>query len=816
MLTGNCADPPDSFDTTPSILHHALSPVNGDHPSPKKARTSEPETTPSVASLVRSQKYISLDDFEQDLNTAIKETLEDDEASEETNGIGDKTNFAEKAERLKREVKRILQRERLLGSQLSSELSTTWVHGDPKAPINGVEKPEVSTVPTKVSQGRTVLTLYGTAPTPKQLFSSLRDDHINANGDTFSGHGLPNGISVTRIIPPIQSSTKTSKREQRLGEIFAPSSSQPPLNPPRQSRKTTTRSSSIDWFDPVDVMTSSSRPNRRDPYAMQPQSTGKWLKYGRDKSAASNSSSEAKRKQRGRTLSSGEKQDAEAPEIQATQRRAEEDALFWKVYSNFGPDRDSSFATVPENIKSKVWWSRIGERRFDAREDALPYQDGDETDGISAAPDHDKDMLQDPVEVRDDDEYVPVGWEPLQDSKPSPEVVGDNYEDAIQEISKLIELLHSHQRVRHLAQNASSRVSASQNTQSGPHSGSTSSPSTDEAEVHRQLKARLATVVSSLPPSILARLGGDESGELGIAAEIPIAVDGFRGTMEEEDLSTKSKPASTAAAGISSRLTGATSVTANSSRQNYASASTPQTVQRNSFSTQLKAPSSVYQPNQYTNRPAGQYYNAQGQSSYNPSQSSTSAANRYPYTSTSASQYKPNATPLSNQYSSVHRPFSGTSGAYNQSYSSPSYNALLQGSQASRPSQPTYPRSTAGNPPALGYNALSLARTASPQQSAGSYNTPNRGMNIGGNTTATQPRASLYQGNAGTVTTPLSAEQQAALISRLKAQNAEAPKATPIAGSSALSATVPQPTGPAHHTNGVATANGQRTESTSI
>ena len=809
MLTGDFVDPPDSFDTTPSILHHALSSVNEDHPSPKKARVSEPETTPSVASLVQSRKYTTLDDFEQDLDKAIKETLKDNEASEETNGIGDKTELVEQAERLKRELKRIVQRERLLGSHLSSEASTTYVQGDLKASINGVENPEVSTDSKKTSQGRTVLTLYGTAPTPKQLFSSLRDDHVNANGDNFSGHGLPNGISVTRIIPPIQSSIKSSKREQRLGEIFAPSSSQPPLNPPRQSRKTTTRSSSIDWFDPIDVMTSSGRPNRRDPYAMQPQSTGKWLKYGRDKAAAGNPSSEAKRKQRDRTLSSGEKQDAEAQEVQAAQRRAEEDALFWKVYSNFGPDRDSTFATVPDNIKSKVWWSRIGERSFEAMEDALPYQDGDEIDEIGPAPDDDEDMLRDLTEVGDDDDYVPAGWEPLKDSKPSPEVIDNEYEGAMQEISKLIELLHSHQRVKHLTQNPSSRASASQNTQSGPNSGSQSSPSTDEAEVHRQLKARLASVASSLPPSVLARLGGDESGELGIAAEIPIAVDGFRGTMDEEDLSTKTKTASTATAGISSRVTATTSAMASSTRQNYASASTPQTVQRNSFSTQLKAPSSVYQPNQYTNRPAGQYYNAQGQSSYNPSQSSTSAANRYPYTSTSASQYKSNATPLSNQYSSVHRPFSGTSGAYNQSYSSPSYNALLQGSQASRPSQSTYPRSATGNP-ALGYNALSLARTASPQQSVGSYNTPNRNMNIGGNTTATQPRASLYQGNTGTVNTSLSAEQQAALISRLKAQNAESQKATPNAGASTSNAPVSQPVaGSAHQTNGIATANGQ-------
>ena len=773
----------------------------------------------SIASSIHAHKYASLDELRRDLDTAIEDVFGKNGSDGATTADETLEEGKKKAEALRVELGRIISREQSLRPSIDPNRVSQQTDQDPKPAVNGHQSPNVSMDAASGGHGKTVLTLYGTAPTPKQLFSSIRQETSDKDGNHMSDRGLPNGIATTRILPPVVSVVKSDKPDQTFSEVFAPSSNQPPLNPPRPSRRTITRNSSIDWFNPVDLMGSSGRPNRRDSHPAQPQSTGKWLKYGKEIFPAQLTSPEAKRKQRDRTLSIGEVQDPKAEEILSAQFRAEEDALFFKVYSSFAPSRDNTLAIVPENARNMVWWNRAGRQRFEALEDILgkkPQVKPLTLNGTSEVEGDEDELFREAVERWDDDE-APPGWEPMPATSPPKYKSGQDFDEALQEISELLEVLHSHQRVRNLTQTPSSRTSTGQNVQAP------STPSDDELEVHDRLEARLVAVVSSLPPYALAKLDSDRLGQFNVVTDIPIAIHDFRGSMQDEDPAAKAKYSSTPAAALSSRLgTNTPSLAATSSRQSLPATSTPQTAQRNNYSTQPKVPNS-YQPNQYSSRPGGQQYGANAQPPYS---SAATAANRYPYTK--SSQYiQNNATP-SNPYSGTHRPFSTTPGALNQSYASPSYSSLVQAVQPPRPAQPVYPpRQT--NTSAITYNSTTPARNATLQQSNTSFNY--RSMNINQATAASQPKSNAYNGqgfqyanqnkgqqggsgiSVGSPNAQTIAEQQAALISRQKALNAQNQTSVSTAVDSTQSMPNMSTSRPAHvtapHTNGTVVGNSQ-------
>ena len=807
-------------DTSPSVLEHEIHSVVQNHHASKKTKTSEGVAKSSIASLVRSQSYSSPDEIVKDLDLAIEEVF-GDTASDDT--VIEKPDKEEsmKARSLMIELHRILLRERRLrpirgmDRTLQSSLDALQSTLERKPVINGQIPSGRSAFKAGTHQGKTVLTLLGSAPTPRQLFSSIRHDETNNDKDEKLEHGLPTGISTTRIFPQPTSPSKSEKASRKFGEVFAPSSSQPPLNPPRQARRTTTRNSSIDWFNPVDLMASSGRPNRRDSHPAQPQSTSKWLRYSKDSSLYQLSSPEAKRKQRDRALSFGDTTDTKADQVISALNRAEEDALFHKVYSSFAPDRDSTFAIVPENIKNNVWWSRIGRYRFETIEAALNREISEDVDdlldGSSEELDPDDELLREAVATWHEDE-TPSGWELLHDTSHSDELPIQDLDQALREISELLEALHSHQHVRNL-QTPTNRTSTSQNASAG---GLPTDPSEDEVEVQHKLKDRLIAMVSCLPPYALAKLGGDQLGQLNIIADIPTASDQFRGTMEDEDSNTRAKYSSTSTATLSSRLSNIPSSLTAAPTRPFSTSSTPQNSQRNTYSSQTKVPNSTYQPTQYSNRPAGQYYGASTQPPY-PTTAAT--ASRHPYAK--SPQFSQNAIPTTNQYSSTHRPFSSTPGAYNQAYSSAPYNSLLQGSQSARSAQVGYPPRTA-NAASISYNPSPSVRNANPDQSTNSYTAIQRAMGNGQGTPSNHARTDAYYGQGSQYlsqiksphgispvvnsapNTQLTAEQQAMLISKQKAQNAintthSIPK---IPSLHQASATAPQ-------SNGIANGNSQ-------
>lgn len=692
--------------------------------------------------------------------------------------------------------------------------------------------------------GTPVLTLYGSAPQPKQLFSSLQQPvqivqrpsgldgdqsplldefdskSSNVSKSSIREHALPIGISITKVVPVHSTnSSEEKKKVPTIGELFAPPATLAPLNPPRQSRHTATRSSSINWLSASESSTSN-RPHQRNTYPTQPLSTGQWLTYNIAPSTQL-SSPGARRKQRDRALSFGEPQPPASEETVASHIQAKEDALFRSVYSSFAPDRDNSEALVPEYTKNRTWWKRVGENQFyDSLTITQPDEiDGDASEGVGEV---------ESSEVALDDEFdgVVENWIPenippeLQENKESiPEILEsrEEVEEILQGISELLETLNSYQRVRNLSLANTARTGAS--SQLTAMSGSPTSPSPAEFDVYSMLKSQLALMVSTLPPYALAKLDGDKLGLLNISTNIQIKDTVHMGMMEEDEISAKTKqivpsPATT----YPSRPVNASAIVPPRSNGYVLPTSTPtQSIQRSSY-TQPKptnTPASYLPNQQYSSRPASSnhYFSGTAHTSYS-SQRPVANSERYSYSASQQYSQRP-AQSSHSQFQNGYRaypPQNGTS--YSQQYSSPqpgasSISPQPPGSHSQRPSQPGY-QQRAMNSQAYGYGNSSIAKEPSPSKPNVSYSPqPQRTPFVGSSQTPGPPRPQLYhqhssqfgahtpsrQANGAGATPPagqhsyMTADEQSALMNRQKAQLAEQQKSSSRQGSG-----TPQPT----------------------
>lgn len=680
---------------------------------------------------------------------------------------------------------------------------------------------------------RAVLTLYGSAPQPKQLFSSLQQplgieskllkpkggnsctaDVSDSSSSTtvlapsresIREPALPNGISVTKVIPvhSANSSDGKQKKTPTMGELFPPPPTLAPLNPPKQSRHTATRSSSVNWYNPSEPVPST-RVNRRDSYSMQPLTTGQWLTYNIPPSSTQLSSPEAKRKQRDRALSFGEPQSTISQEVMVAHNQAKEDALFRSVYSSFAPDRDNAGALISDQTKNRLWWKRVGESRLQAHVEASrpPPADADvvEVNGTSKH-----------VDSVDYDEFKGVldDWTPEElpnELKPAPEVVletpatTEEVDELLQGISDLLETLNSFQRNRNLSLANNARTIT--NSQLVSASGSPSSPSSAEFDVFTMLQSQLALMVSTLPPYALAKLDGDQLGVLNISTKIQIQDKQYTGTLEEEEALPKAKPATTTpAASYPSRNTNASlSVPPRSSSYLHAPATPSQPVQRPNYATQVRpvnTSSSNYLPNQqYSSRPASSnhYFSGTSHPSYSSQRPAAATSERYSYSASQQYSQRPAQAPQ-NPQSNGYRPYPVQNGqSYSQQYSTPQQSASstsgpAPGAHTQRPSQPGYQQRAMN---AQSYSSgSSSARDASPPKPSASFTPQHQRATYAGPGHIPNPqRPQMYHQHSaqygsqtpvprqvnGTGTGAalfMSAEEQSALMNRQKAQLAE-------------------------------------------
>jgi hypothetical protein len=427
-----------------------------------------------------------------------------------------------------------------------------------------------------------VLTLYGNAPQPKQLFSSLqepvrisptassdvlgRNSNFNSSASASSIQvitplreaALPNGISTTQIVPVHSTTLPDGKKVPTLGDIFAPPATLPQLNPPKQSKYTTTRGSTVGWFNPSEPSLSS-RSSRLGTYTTQPLSTGQWLTY--NAIPPPQSSSEIRRSKRDRSSSDAAKAQLNL-EALARHSRAKEDALFRSAYSSFAPSYDDSGAIVSQEVKSRLWWERVGGKRFE-QVLAEPFLETADDLIASACGEAGTDE-QDEEEIFREAVETWVPEDPPADFKmdethqKQKDEDNKDLDEILKDISELLETLNSHQRIRNLSLAPMSQTAVGQNRQITAMTGSPSSPSSAEMDIYNMLKSQLSILIAGLPPYAVAKLDGEKLAELNVSTKIVVEGKDYKGVMEEDETAARATAlaALSAAAGSTTRITG--------------------------------------------------------------------------------------------------------------------------------------------------------------------------------------------------------------------------------------------------------------------
>ncbi|PSN62450.1 hypothetical protein BS50DRAFT_624315 [Corynespora cassiicola Philippines] len=665
-----------SYDTDPSILTHPITSCiarasSGESDS-KRAKLTPPDGPTTIADLVNESAYDSLLAFEKDTETASSEILA-------SIGGGERASVQLSLEETRLQSK-VLAFQKILRSLVSREQARReHIYGkkQPKQDItdegaDGEEKQEKAR--EEGPEPRTVLTLYGTAQGPKQLFSSLQAPQRIPPNDEGASSGmdlsvkinlplrestLPNMLSTTQVYPlPEEEGDK--KKSRTLGEVFPIPSHLPQLSPPKLAKPTTGKGNTI-TFAPPEIP----KPSRKSShsYANQNLSTGYWLGYGGVDMPKDPTSPTAKQKSRQRALSMGEGQQPPSEATLVAIQQAKEDALFRSAYSSFAPTRDDATAIIPEETKNRVWWQKVGEKRFN---DLFPIDPAllGETEGQDA-----EDAAAEDEEFKEAVEnFTPIELDPILVSSEKSELERDT-EEVLQEISELLETLASHQRIRNSSLATNPRTPVIQNSSLASLAGSPATPSTEEIDIYQMLKSQLTLLISQLPPYAVAKLNGDQLEELNISRTILIENRDYSGVLEEDQFSRAAKaPTMPVGAGTPSLQR----MASGSSAHSHYPAATPQ---------YARTPS-IHQPSARPGQPPQSYYPQQQALHRSPS------VHQFQRSSSSQGPAYPASTP-SYANNTPRQSFPATQ-AYGQQTPRPSYGQAAPGQYyGQRSSQPS-------------------------------------------------------------------------------------------------------------------------------
>ncbi|KAI9822373.1 MAG: hypothetical protein M1827_000092 [Pycnora praestabilis] len=844
-------------DSLPSILEHPLPSTKDDspstEPSSKRLKMLGLGDDTSIGSRLLSGSYSSLDELMVDIDMVSSQILTTVQPKDSHTSLMTQVRPSPLSLENEKSIASVLAFKKALNSILLREKiqrpnAFEAVHelevkaNEGKRLTIAVEDSQSNTLVNDGQENKTVLTLYGNAPQAKQLFSSLQTPVRLPNVDdptlrgsslkytptlpvttssiqvlpTLREAGLPNGITTTKIIPMHSiDSLGDKKRVSTLGDLFAPPATLPHLNPPKLSRHTSTKCSTIDWYNPA-AFDASLRTSRRGSYNTQPLSTGQWLNYNTLPLSPQSSSPEAKRKQRDRALSTGEARPPLSQEAIVAHKQAREESLFHSAYSSFAPSRDDAAAIIPEGTKNRLWWHRLGESRFVqsfAMEPAL------ETPPNTA--DFDPSTTTEDIDELDTFRRAVEAWNPEappteflngeeKDSQQS--VMNKDMTEVLQDVSDLLETLNSYQRIRNLSLAANTRSTVGPNVQLTATMGSPSAPSAAEFDTYSILKSQLTLLISSLPPYAVAKLNGQQLEELNISTRLPIESMDYRGTMEEDEMSTRIKATTLAGAAGTSARTSAPTMSTHLSHAQYPAAQSAngQHPPRPNYMSQVSSSrSSQHVPGQYY---AQQQTPARPLSTGSHRPSISNAHNNYHVSRGAASASQHPTYPQNAYGQQTPRPSQSQMGvqsnpqqylqhnqhgyAYNPPYhnqhqtgpQTPGYNRSYQ-----QPSQPKYQQRAQNQHRDVSYNSSQspypAARSASPQkvssytpqsqqQQRPSYPTPSQGQP---RQYPQQPAQGAQQSPQPTYQNPsslgasgfhtfMSPEQQALMMERQRAQ----------------------------------------------
>ena len=543
-----------SYDTQPSILAHSIaaSPARSSSGEADSKRAKLAQSSKTIADRVHNGAYSSLQALEKDVESATADILASHGGSDAP--TLEETKLQARALAFQKVFKSLVEREEARKTQAQEEkaeiapTAEAATHED--APVQVKKEEEEEDEPIS----RTVLTLFGTAQGPKQLFSSLQQPHKIAPADGIPSFDasvkvtlplreatLPQNIQTTEVFPLLDQTDEKKKKVTTIGEVFRAPAHLPQISPPKIARPTTSKGNTITFAHPEPT-----KPKRKgsQSYAHQSLSAGFWLGYGGVDAPKDQTSPTARQKSRQRALSTGEAQQPPSEAILVAVQQAKEDALFRSAYSSFAPTRDDATAIIPEETKNRVWWQKVGEKRFN---EVFPIDpqllDADalaesKANGTAREEDDFKDAVENYVPIEKTDIF-PEDIEKSEQDKDT--------EDILREVSELIETLASHQRIRNSSLTTNPRTPVVQNSSLAQLVGSPSTPSSDEIDVYQILKSQLTLMISQLPPYVVAKLDGDQLEELNISRTILFDTKEYNGVMEEDQLSRLAKAPTVAA-----------------------------------------------------------------------------------------------------------------------------------------------------------------------------------------------------------------------------------------------------------------------------
>lgn len=813
-----------SYDTIPSILNHPLPDRVSSEPQAKRHKAedgteTQSSTSSSIITRQSSNLYTDLDDILKDVDAAVS-------ALTEKLQLRNGSELSTKISVFKKRAHQLVTREKAASStsKAASAASTSKVNGN----LSIKASTEIN---VGASNSKTVLTLYGNAPQPKQLFSSFQAGDVDGESkdlmETLKRAPLPPGISTTDIVAIPFNNLVENKKHSTFGDAFPTPPNVPALQPPKPSKVANTRSSTVGWYQPATV-----EPHRRTgTYFTQNVTPGVWLDY-------SNASPPQASKRKQRTMSLG---GAKAPQIEtepAESEAAKLEAAFRSAYSGFAPTKDDSAAVVPTGLLDRIWWQQVGKKNYERMVEAFEPESAGSVNGteleVKPVVDADEELRQfeEMVENWEDDTVDPTRL-PVE-ARYEKSFEEKTLDEILEGTSELLETLSSFQRRRHMTLNPSNRPAG---LLSGPDTtslGTPTKPTDSEQNTYEIIRAQLKMMIENLPPYAVAKLNGDQLADLNISTKIEIQLDDYKGVLEDDELARPKIPTSTATASRAapSALHRSTS---SALYGNQYSASRPPTSGAHQYygggaSTPVRAapnipraPATVQAPYQAA-RPAGPpSYRPQGYAA--PSfQQQAPRPSHHQHPQTSGGQYM--QTPTAQSY--MRSGTQGYSGGVPQSAPPAQMNGRY-------PSQPTYPHQAQGqngidyhryqngsqvprqsSPQNPMYAQGSQAGTAQHHPSYPAHGTPTPGMtqdrrpylqNAGTNgstPSANQAQYSQSRSQPTGYSTFMTQEQQTLLLDRQRAQLAtqQQARAAAQAAQSALQNGSPSTPTPTPQVNG--------------
>ncbi|TVY41889.1 hypothetical protein LOCC1_G005126 [Lachnellula occidentalis] len=533
-----------AHDIVPSILSHPLPQRESSEPEAKRHKAedgSETQSSTSILTLVSSNVYTGLDDVLKDIDIAVSAVKENLQMP--TDVVRNEQSQAEllmKASAFRKRAHELVAREEAFSaaSRVNGVASTSNSRANSSSAVKASTEINVGSTNTK-----TVLTLYGNAPGPKQLFSSFQTEDTNGEKrelvQTLRRAPLPAGISTTDIVSiPFNNLVEDSKRNT-LGDAFPTPPNVPALQPPKPSKVANTRSSTVGWYQPA-----AADPQRRTgTYFTQNITPGVWLDYSNASSPQS-----GKKKQRDRAMSLG---GAKAPQIDvepAESEAAKLDAVFRSVYSGFAPTKDDSAAVAPTGVIDRIWWQQVGQRNYERLIENEATTDSVTGNKPKARPEEDEEMKEFAklAETWENDTVDPTLL-PVE-ARYEKSFEEKSVDEILEGISELLETLSSFQRKRHMSLNPSNRPAGLLSAPDTSTLGTPTKPTDSEQNTYEIIRAQLKMMIQSLPPYAVAKLNGDQLADLNISTKIEVYLDDYRGVLEEDEQARAKAPATSVTA----------------------------------------------------------------------------------------------------------------------------------------------------------------------------------------------------------------------------------------------------------------------------